>query len=93
MRFFITFTSLALGGLGALLANILIGFLGSRRKIGFSWAFCLSALLSPLMGLIITLLTDKLPDGKRKFGWFGILLGTLIFIFYILVLLLLMMGL
>ncbi len=39
--------------------SLLVGKLGSKRKIGFGWAFALSLLLSPLIGLIITLISKK----------------------------------
>ncbi|MCQ2171188.1 MAG: hypothetical protein MJZ17_00315 [Bacteroidales bacterium] len=38
---------------------ILVGRLGKNRKIGFTWSFIFSLLLSPLIGIIITLLSKK----------------------------------
>jgi LPXTG-motif cell wall-anchored protein len=38
---------------------VLIGFLGKKRKIGFGWSFVISLFLSPLIGLIVTLLSKK----------------------------------
>ena len=38
---------------------LLIGQLGKNRKIGFGWSFALSLFLSPIIGLIITLLSKK----------------------------------
>ena len=37
----------------------LVGQLGKKRKIGFGWSFALSIFLSPIIGLIITLLSKK----------------------------------
>ena len=43
-----------------LIFSILIGILGSNRKIGFAGAFFLSLLLSPIIGLIFTLTSKSL---------------------------------
>jgi hypothetical protein len=48
------FILLVAAGLAAL-----IGQLGKKRKIGFGWSFALSFFLSPIIGLIITLLSKK----------------------------------
>lgn len=40
-------------------AAALIAQLGKKRKIGFGWSFALSLLLSPIIGLVITLLSKK----------------------------------
>lgn len=61
---------------GSLLA-VLVGFIGARRRIGFGWAFFLSVLFTPLVGLIICLLSDKLPDGDRNWGCLGSILAIL----------------
>lgn len=50
---------------GSLLA-ILVGLFGSKRRIGFSWAFFLSLLLTPLGGLICALISEPLPDGEEN---------------------------
>lgn len=42
-----------------IVVSLLIGKLGEKRKIGFGWSFALSLLLSPLIGLIITLASKK----------------------------------
>jgi hypothetical protein len=39
---------------------VLLGNAGKKRKIGWTNAFILSLLLSPIIGLIIVLLSDKL---------------------------------
>lgn len=47
---------------------ILVGLLGNNRKIGFGWAFFWSIVLSPLIGLIIVLVTDsKSKKSKHKY--------------------------
>lgn len=47
-----------------LIFSISIGFIGSNRKIGFGGAFFLSLLLSPLIGLIFTLVSKSLAAEK-----------------------------
>lgn len=42
-----------------ILYALIIGFIGKPRKIGFGYAFLLAILLSPVIGLIITLLSKK----------------------------------
>lgn len=69
-------TTLILYGLiTSSLVSVLVGLLGARRRIGFGWAYLLSILTTPLIGLIITLLFDKLPDGERKWGCLGVILA------------------
>lgn len=36
-----------------------IGCLGRKRKIGFGWAFVISLLISPVIGLIVVLCSKK----------------------------------
>ncbi len=45
--------------LGVVGLSALVGQLGKNRKIGFGWSFALSLFLSPIIGLIITLLSKK----------------------------------
>jgi tetratricopeptide (TPR) repeat protein len=45
--------------------SIVLGAIGSNRKIGFAGAFFASLLLSPLIGLIITLTSSK-RDFKKE---------------------------
>lgn len=79
--------------LGALLFGCflpaLVGWLGSRRELGFGWAFLFSLLFTPLVGLIITLLSPTLPRGTEpNMGCIGgclsmvglLLLGFLLFL-------------
>ena len=42
---------------------VLVGIIGSHRRIGFGWAFLISLIFTPLVGLIVALLTDPLPGG------------------------------
>ncbi len=56
------------GLLSGALINILVGIIGSRRNIGFGWAFLLSIIFSPVVGLLITLISDPLPVGERRWG-------------------------
>lgn len=42
----------------------LVGYAGSRRRIGFGWAFIISLIFTPLVGLIFVLLSDPLPAGS-----------------------------
>ena len=69
------------------LVSVLVGLLGARRKIGFGWSYLISVVTTPLIGLIVTLLFDKLPDGERKWGCLGILLAI------VAIVLLIMLGL
>ena len=55
--------TLLFGLLSGCLLAVLVGIIGSRRRIGFGLAFLLSLIFTPLVGLIITLLTDPLPGG------------------------------
>ena len=50
----------------------LIGWLGSKREIGFGWAFLISLIFTPLIGLIVVLLSNQLPRGSEpKIGCVG----------------------
>ena len=42
-----------------ILLSVGIGKLGSKRKIGFGWAFVLSLVLGVLIGLIVVLCSKK----------------------------------
>lgn len=58
--------------------SVLVGLLGSKRNIGFGWAFVLSLLFTPLVGLIITLLSN--PRGNyddKNWGCLGYTLSAL----------------
>lgn len=71
-----------------LLLDVLVGFLGSRRNIGFGWAFILSVIFTPLIGFLLVLLSDKLPEGSEpKYGCLGYSFGILGAIIMVLVIL------
>ena len=61
----------------------LVGLFGARRKIGFGWTFFLSVLFTPLVGLIVCLLSDKLPNGERKWGWLGSVLAIITIVLFV----------
>ena len=69
---------------------VIVGLIGSHRKIGFGWAFLLSACFSPLLGLIVTLCTPKLPNKDRKWGCIGGLIGFIVIAALVVLLLVLM---
>ena len=54
--------------LGGCLLDGIIGLLGSTRRIGFGWSFFLSLIFTPVIGLLITLLSEPLPVGERRWG-------------------------
>jgi len=48
------------GGLYAwLMLCFLTALVGDRRKIGFGWTFAISFFLTPIIGLIVILLSEK----------------------------------
>ena len=51
---------------GWIIFSFVVGFVGSGRKIGFFGAFFLSLLLSPLIGLIIALVSKNEADEAYK---------------------------
>ena len=81
---------LIFGLLGGCLLAVIVGLIGSRRRIGFGWAFLLSACFSPLLGLIVTLCTPKLPNKDRKWGCIGGLIGFIVIAALVVLLLVLM---
>ena len=81
---------LIFGLLGGCLLAVIVGLIGSRRRIGFGWAFLLSVCLSPLVGLIVTLCTPKLPDRDRKWGCLGSLIGIIVIVALVVLILALM---
>lgn len=86
------FFTLVFGLLGGCLLAVLVGIIGSRRRIGFGWAFLISLILTPLVGLIVTLLSDPLPGGDRRWGCLGTLLAVLGILFMVGVFFLLLAG-
>lgn len=51
---------------GWIIFSFVVGAIGSSRKIGFWGAFFLSLLLSPILGLIITLVSKNEEDEAYK---------------------------
>ncbi len=45
---------------------LIVGFIGSGRRIGFFFSFLLSVLLSPIIGLIIVLFSKRNEDVKNE---------------------------
>ena len=84
--------TLLFGLLSGCLLAVLVGIIGSRRRIGFGLAFLLSLIFTPLVGLIITLLTDPLSGGDQRWGCIGTLLAILGLAFLAAFLLLLLTG-
>jgi uncharacterized membrane protein (DUF106 family) len=46
--------------------SLIVGAVGSNRRIGFWGAFLLSLILSPIIGLIITLISKDKEDDEYK---------------------------
>ncbi|WP_418992797.1 hypothetical protein [Alistipes sp.] len=84
--------TLVFGILSGSLLSVLVGIVGSRRRIGFGWAFLISLLLTPVVGLIVALLTDPLPDGGKRWGCVGTVVAILGLLFLLVFLLLLLAG-
>ena len=77
-----------------LLLDVLVGFLGSRRSIGFGWAFILSAIFTPLVGFLLVLLSERLPEGAEpKYGCLGYTFGLLGTLFMVLIVTAILFGL
>ncbi|MBO4935277.1 MAG: hypothetical protein J6C94_00710 [Alistipes sp.] len=71
---------------GHLLLDILVGLLGSRRNLGFGWAFLISVIFTPFIGLIAALISSPLPVGAEpKYGCLGRSFGCLGMLFLILI--------
>lgn len=78
------------GLLSGSLLSVLVGIIGSRRRIGFGWAFLISLIFTPLVGLIVALISDPLPGGVQRWGCIGTvvaLLGILSLIAFLMLLL------
>lgn len=86
--------ALLFGLLSGCFLSVLVGLVGSRRRIGFGWAFLASLVFTPLVGLLVALISDPLPAGTdRGLGCIGTLFGLLGLVFLVLFLLLLFGGL
>ena len=84
--------TLVFGLLSGCFLSVLVGIIGSRRRIGFGWAFLLSVIFTPLVGLIIALLTDPLPGGDQRWGCIGTFIAVLGMLFLAVLLLMLLTG-
>ena len=80
------------GLLSDCLLSVLVGIIGSHRRIGFGWAFLLSVIFTPLVGLVIALLTDPLPGGDQRWGCIGTFVAVLGMLFLAAFLFLLLTG-
>lgn len=81
---------LIFGLLSGSLLSVLVGIVGSRRRIGFGWAFLLSLVFTPIVGLIITLVSAPLPGNVQRWGCIGTavaLLGILSLVVFLMLLL------
>ncbi len=72
-----TLLTLLFGLFGDCLLSVLVGLIGSHRKIGFGWAFLASLFFTPFIGLLITLLSDSLPGEDQRWGCLGTLIALL----------------
>ena len=86
------FLVILFGALSGCLLSVLVGVIGSRRRIGVGWAFLISLIFTPLVGLIVALLTDPLPGEDRRWGCIGTLLALLGLVSLVVFLLLLLAG-
>ena len=84
--------TLVFGLLSGCFLSVRVGIIGSRRRIGFGWAFLLSVIFTPLVGLIIALLTDPLPGGDQRWGCIGTFIAVLGMLFLAVFLLMLLTG-
>ena len=84
--------TLIFGLLSGCFLFVLVGIIGSRRRIGFGWAFLLSVIFTPLVGLVIALLTDPLPGGDQRWGCIGTFVAVLGMLFLAAFLFLLLTG-
>ena len=81
------------GVLGGCFLSVLIGILGSKRNIGFGWAFLLSAIFTPLVGLICVLISDPLPQGApNRWGYLGTIMAIVGLLFLVIFLFLILGG-
>ena len=84
--------TLVFGLLSGCFLSVLVGIIGSRRRIGFGWAVLLSVIFTPLVGLVVALLTDPLPGGDQRWGCIGTFVAVLGMLFLAAFLLLLLTG-
>lgn len=84
--------TIVFGILSGCMLAVLVGLLGSRRKLGFGWSFLLSVLFTPLVGLVCALISDPLPQGETRWGCIGWIVAILGIIFFLTFLVLLVVG-
>lgn len=87
-----SFLTLLFGILSGSFLSVLVGIVGSRRRIGFGWSFLISLIFTPLVGLIVALVSDPLPGGEKRWGCIGTLVAVLGLLFLVIFLLLLLAG-
>ena len=81
-----------------IIGNFIMGMTATRlmtlshRRIGFGWAFLISLIFTPLVGLIVALLTDPLPGGGQRWGCVGTVVAILGLLFFAAFLLLALTG-
>jgi len=80
------------GLLSGCFLSVLVGILGSGRRLGFGWSFLLSLLFTPIVGLVCVLISDPLPDGEQRWGCLGAFVAVLGFLFLAAFLTLLITG-
>lgn len=68
---------LIFGLLTGSLLSILVGIIGSGRRIGFGWTFLISVVFTPIVGLIVALVSDPLPAGEKRWGCIGAFLAVI----------------
>ena len=73
--------------------DALVGLVGSRRRIGFGWAFFLSLIFTPVVGLIFTLISEPLPTGQSRWGCLIPTLLSIVFVGVLFILLTMVFGL
>lgn len=86
------FLTIVFGILSGCLLSVLVGIIGSNRRIGFGWAFLISLVFTPLVGLVVALLTERLPGGEQRWGCLGCGAAVLGLLFLAAFLLLLLTG-
>ncbi len=74
------------------LLSILVGIIGSNRRIGFGWSFLISLLFTPIVGLIVALVSDPLPTGEKRWGCVAPVLAFLTILLFLAVLSMLFWG-
>ncbi|MFR9650553.1 MAG: hypothetical protein SNG35_00820 [Rikenellaceae bacterium] len=69
---------LIFGAFSSTFFAVLVGIIGSRRRIGFGLSFLLSIVFTPLIGFIITLFSDPVPQyAESNWGCLATLFGIL----------------